>query len=537
MSSDAINARPGDPPVVDAAAARGAALWRLSVPGWLLALAAVVGLCGVSWRALGWMWNTWMGRPEFSHGPLLPLIAAFLVWQRRDRLERLAFTGAYGGVLVLALAGGLLLLGTIGAAYSLQQYALVLGLAGLVLAWTGWPAVPHLVMPFLTLLLMVPQPDFILNNMSAQLQLWSSSLGVLLIRAAGISVFLEGNIIDLGGYRLQVVEACAGLRYLFPLMTIALLIAYFYRGSPWKRAVVFLASIPVTILMNSLRIGSIGLMVDRWGSAMAEGFLHDFQGWMVFMLSAALLLGLAALLNRFGADRRPWREAFDVTLPAPRPAGAVTQRRTIPRAFLVALGVLMAIAAAEAIIPNRPQVVPDRGSLAAFPRTLGEWHGRASRLPSDVLETLQLDDYALLDYASADGQVVNLYVSYYATQRDRRVVHSPAACLPGSGWRIEQSATVTIPKTGISANRMLIANGNQRALVYYWFDQRGRNLTNEFLVKWFLFRDSITTGRSDGAMVRILTPLRPGESEQVAQQRLDSLVALALPPLTAAIPR
>jgi exosortase D (VPLPA-CTERM-specific) len=431
----------------------------------------------------------------------------------------------------------MLLLGTIGAAYSLQQYALVLGLAGLALAWTGWAPAPHLVMPFLTLLLMVPQPDFILNNMSAQLQLWSSNLGVLLIRAAGISVFLEGNIIDLGGYRLQVVEACAGLRYLFPLMTIGMLIAYFYRGALWKRALVFLASIPVTILMNSLRIGIIGLMVDRWGSAMAEGFLHDFQGWMVFMLSAALLLAFAAVLNRIGADARPWREAFGVTFPGPSPAGTPYRPRPVPRAFLVALGVLVAIAAAEAVIPNRTQIVPDRGSLAAFPHRLGEWQGRASRLPADVLETLQLDDYALLDYVSPDGQVVNLYASYYATQRDRRVVHSPAACLPGSGWRIEHSATVAIGRTGVLANRMLIANGNQRALVYYWFDQRGRNLTNEFLVKWFLFQDAIATGRSDGAMVRILTMVRPGESEQSAQQRLDSLVALALPPLATAIPR
>ncbi len=535
MSSDGISARRDRADVV--AAASAPPLWRLSLPGGLLALAAVGALCAISWRALGWMWNTWMGRPEFSHGPLLPLIAGFLVWQRRDQLERLAFTGAYGGVLVLALSGGLLLLGTIGAAYSLQQYALVLGLAGLALSWTGWAAVPHLAMPFLTLLLMVPQPDFILNNMSAQLQLWSSNLGVLLIRAAGISVFLEGNIIDLGGYRLQVVEACSGLRYLFPLMTIGLLIAYFYRGAIWKRALVFLASIPVTILMNSLRLGTIGLMVDRWGPAMAEGFLHDFQGWMVFMLSAAILLWLAALLNRFGADRRPWREAFDVTFPAPAAAGGTKRPRPVPRAFVLALAVLVAIGAAEAIIPNRPQVVPDHDSLAAFPRSIGEWQGRAARLPADVLDTLQLDDYALVDYASSQQDAVNLYVSYYATQRDRRVVHSPASCLPGGGWVIEGHEIAHPPGTSLTVNRMVIASGDQRALVYYWFDQRGRDLTSEWSVKWYLFWDEIVRRRSDGSMIRAMTPVRHGESLGTAERRLQDFVAAADAPLRKFLPR
>ncbi len=512
-------------------------IWRFSLGGWLLGLLAAAALCGVAWQALGWLWNTWTGRPEYSHGPLLPLITAFLLWQQKDRLERQRFDGSYWGAALLAIAGALLLLGTIGAAYSLQQYAFVIGLGALAVAWTGLAAWRQLSMPFVVLLLMVPQPDFILNKLSAQLQLLSSSLGVELIRAAGISVFLEGNVIDLGGYRLQVVEACAGLRYLFPLMTLGLLIAYFYRGAWWKRALVFLASVPVTVLMNSFRIGTIGLMVDRWGTGMAEGFVHEFQGWMVFMVSALLLVLLAAILNLRGADRRPWSDAFGVDFPMPTPAGADVTPRSVPRSFLVALGVLAGIYVSQAVIPNRPQVVPAHPPLAAFPHELGSWRGRSLKLPPDVLETLQLDDYALVEYVDDAGHAASLYVSYYATQRDRRVVHSPAACLPGSGWRIESSGRASPAGGRLSVNRMVIANGDQRALAYYWFDQRGRNLTNEFMVKWFLFWDAITLRRSDGAMVRVMTQVGHGESLPIAEQRLDDLVTRAYGPLQTFVPR
>ena len=127
---------------------------------------------------------------------------------------------------------------------------------------------------------MIPLPEFVLANLSTRLQLLSSQLGVAFIRLFDISVFVEGNVIDLGGYKLQVAEACSGLRYLFPLMTLGFLMACFYKGARWKRVVLFLSSIPITVLMNSIRIGIIGVTVERWGIRMAEGFLHDFRaGW------------------------------------------------------------------------------------------------------------------------------------------------------------------------------------------------------------------------------------------------------------------
>ena len=524
------------PPVVSAMPLTSS-VWRLGVRGYLLMLGGLGVLAVACQSALVWLWNTWNGVPEYSHGPVMPILAGFLLWQQREIFERQEFGGSIVGVLLLVAAGIALLLGTMGGAYTLQQYAFALGLAGLILSWTGPGSLRQLALPLALLFLMIPQPDFILNNLSTRLQLVSSALGVAVIRLGGISVYLEGNVIDLGSYKLQVVDACAGLRYLFPLMTLGLLIAHFFRAPLWKRALVFLASIPVTVVLNSLRIAMIGWMVERWGPAMAEGFLHDFQGWVVFMVSGALLLAFAALLNRVGPSKGRWSDVFGVDLPMATPPGVKLVVRPVPVMFWAALVTTAAIAVVQFTVPNRPQLVPEHPVLASFPLELDEWKGKREWLTPDVLQTLQLDDYFFGAYRGRDGGTVTLYVPYYATQRDRRVVHSPAACLPGNGWRIAESRVVIVPGTTISANRLLISNGEERALVYYWFDQRGRNLTSEWLVKWYLFQDAVVRRRSDGAMVRVMASLGPGESIGAVDARLQAFAARAGAALDGYLPK
>ena len=158
---------------------------------------------------------------------------------------------------------------------------------------------------------MIPLPQFIYLKLSAFMQLISSELGVAFIRWIGIPVFLEGNVIDLGVYQLQVAEACNGLRYLFPLMSFGFLFAVLYSGPWWHRTILFLATIPITIIINSFRIGMIGVLVDGYGIEQAEGFLHYFEGWIIFVACVALLFGTAYLLSRLGRLGKPLGEILD----------------------------------------------------------------------------------------------------------------------------------------------------------------------------------------------------------------------------------
>jgi EpsI family protein len=251
---------------------------------------------------------------------------------------------------------------------------------------------------------------------------------------------------------------------------------------------------------------------------------------MVFMSCIALMLGEIALLNRFGHESGTWRQLFGVEFPAPTPAGAVIRQRGTPKSFIAAGLLLVGFIATSLALPRAAEVFPARSAFAEYPMQLGEWHGRRETIDAAYLDVLKLDDYLLADYADPAGGAVNLYVAYYNSQRKGEAVHSPRSCLPGGGWQLREFdqrtvSTVKIDGQPLRVNRTLIELGNERELVYYWFQQRGRVVTNEFVVKWYLFWDALTRHRTDGALVRVITTVPPGTNESQADDRLTEFVA------------
>ena len=501
-------------------------VWKLSPLFMVVYLACVLMLGAIFFDGLSLMVH-WWERPEYSHGYMIPLIVAFLVWQRMDLLERVPFTGAWTGVVVVLLGVALYFLGELSSVYTVIQYGSLITLYGIVLALSGWRAFRIILIPLLILVFMIPLPNFIYNNLSSELQLISSQIGVWFIRLFDISVYLEGNVIDLGTYKLQVVDACSGLRYLFPLMTLGFIAAYFFKVEFWKRALVFLSSIPITVLMNSIRIGTIGVTVEYWGQSMAEGFLHVFEGWSVFMVCTALLVMEMWVLSLFGADRRPLREVFGIEFPVPSPKDAhIVQRKVHVQAF-VTIAVLFATLLLSMHMANRGEIVPSRTAFTSFPLEIGKWHGNAEQMEQIYIDALKFDDYLLADYTSGQSGPVNLYIAYYGSQRKGESVHSPRSCIPGGGWRIQSHDQVDIKDVNISGvplrvNRILIQKRDTVEVVYYWFQERKRIITNEYLVKWFLFWDSLTRHRTDGALVRLTADVEPGEDVAEVDRRLES---------------
>ena len=265
-------------------------VWKIPLAWWVIVgvTAILVGYAFLDTILV--MEERWANSEEYGYGYLIPVITIFLVWQRKNQLAEIEFNPSVSGLLLILFGGALFFLGAVATTNTLSQYGLVVTIMGIALALLGWRAFRIVMVPLALLFFMVPLPPFIYNTLSTKLQLISSQLGVEVIRWFGISVYLEGNVIDLGTYKLQVVEACSGLRYLFPLATLSFLAAYLYRERFWKRAVVFLSSIPITVLMNSFRIGVIGILVEYGGPGQAEGFLHYFEGWVVFMACIAILV-------------------------------------------------------------------------------------------------------------------------------------------------------------------------------------------------------------------------------------------------------
>ena len=283
-----------------------------SIVSWTMAGVTVVGLAVFFHQGLTNLFAREWSRPEYSHGILIPLISAGIVWLKRREVAAVTNRGAWAGIAILIASLLLALVGQLATIYLLIYIALVFSIIGFVLSFLGWSATRVLWFPLLYLFFMVPLPDFLIVQLSAEMQLLSSALGVWFIRLFGISVFLEGNVIDLGGFKMQVVEACNGLRYLFPLMSFGMLIAYLYKGPLWQRAVLFLSTIPITIAMNVLRIGLIGLLYEYSGIFVAEGLLHDFEGWAVFLVCIAILLIEIKILTLFVPGRKRLIDLFSV---------------------------------------------------------------------------------------------------------------------------------------------------------------------------------------------------------------------------------
>lgn len=280
----------------------------------------------VYWGGLADMLHKWNSREEYGYGYFIHLITAFLIYQHKHQLLSVEYKPSWLGVLLMLMAVVFFLLWEIATTYTLVQYSLVLLIMGLAWARLGWRVFNIVVVPLALLFFMVPFPPFVLNALSGQLQLISSEIGVWMIRLVGISVYLEGNVIDLGTYQLQVAEACSGLNYLFPLVSIAFIIAYLYKVEFWKRAVVFLSSIPIAVLMNSFRIGVIGWLVDNWGIEQAGGFLHYFEGWIIFISCLAILLLEIVLLSRIG-QRMTLAEVLNLQWPDKLPDTCVNTEK------------------------------------------------------------------------------------------------------------------------------------------------------------------------------------------------------------------
>jgi exosortase D (VPLPA-CTERM-specific) len=477
-------------------------------------------------------------REEYSYGYLSPLVALLIA---RHRLVQAQPTpsSSWFGVAWIAVAVVLQIIGDLTAVHLVVQYAFLVALFGLVLTIAGTRTALLVVWGIIYLALAIPLPAFFYISLSTKMQLWSSTLGVDVLRLLGQSVFQEGNIIDLGSYKLQVAEACSGLRYLFPLVSFGYLAACLLDDRWWKRILLVASTVPITIVMNSLRIAVIGITVDQWGVSMAEGLLHGFEGWAVFLVCIAALMAEMAILVRIGHRGRIRYDYLTFGRGAMFAQG-ISMTGPMIVSFVLLVGA--AIGIGGGLLSERTEVAPERKELADFPRRIGDWEGHASALTTDELKLLKLDDYILIDYRSDRTPLpVNFYVAYYQSQRKGESAHSPQTCIPGGGWEI--NGLTQKPIEGFSlvghplvVNRVVIQKGELKQLVYYWFQQRGRIMTNEYDVKWKIMVDALERNRTDGALVRLVTPISPSESDADADKRLVALLTPEWNLLSAYIP-
>jgi exosortase len=266
----------------------------------LAGAALILGALGlVFWQVLIRLVDAWIVDGNYSHGFLIVPVALYFAWERRDKLAAATVRPSWFGLVVLAGGIAVLLAGLWGSELFLSRVALLPAIAGIVLFLFGWQHLRILAFPIAFLFLMIPIPAIIFNQIAFPLQLLASRLGEWAIAVVGIPVLREGNVLVLPHKSLEVAEACSGIRSLVSLITLGLVYGYFMDHRTWVRVLIVASAVPVAIVANGARVAGTGMATEWISPEAAEGFFHEFSGWIVFLFAFAMILFIQRVIVRF----------------------------------------------------------------------------------------------------------------------------------------------------------------------------------------------------------------------------------------------
>ena len=251
----------------------------------------------------------WASDDDYSHGFFVAPLAAYFLWERREALRQAPVRPSAAGLLLVTFSLIVFIAGRFGAELFLTRVSLIGVLAGAVLFLAGWRWLQLTAFPLAFLLLMVPLPSIIFNQITFPLQGIAARAGEVVIATAGVPVLREGNILHVPGRALEVAEACSGIRSLMSLLMLAVVLGYFTERRTGARIAIALSAIPIAILANAARVAGTGLAAYWVSPAAAEGFFHGFSGWMVFVVALAGLLAFQRFLELIRVRRARWQEA------------------------------------------------------------------------------------------------------------------------------------------------------------------------------------------------------------------------------------
>ena len=543
-------------------------------------------LLGIYYSALTWLVTVDWAGDAYSYCWLIPPVVLFLIWLKRDELAAMPSNPSWMGLAPIGLGIIFFWLGELSGEFFTQYVSFWLVLVGICLLHLGWQKLRTIGFALFFILTMFPMPNFINTRLMLQLRLISSKLGVAVIQLFGLPAIRQGNIIDLGFTKLQVVDACSGLHSLVSLIVLSLLIVYFFKDHIWKRIVLFLSSIPLAISTNSLRIAMTAILYKHFGARVAQGFFHEFSGLLIFAICIPLLLIEMKVLEklppaqskttfepkktdtktsgnnpgnrgRLNPEELPAssKQRRDRSSESPclssshqdaeiqsKANETVSKKKWFLQPMFVVAVILLGVTLSSSHTIDFREKIPVKKDLAQFPLKIDEWTANRHLVMAQYfIDELDLSEYVIINYQNPDGKQINFYVAYYESQRKGESIHSPATCLPGNGWSFNQSGTVKITNVPgeygtYEVNRAVMQLGRNRQITYYWFPARGRILHSAYQLKLYNFWDALTKQRTDGALVRLITRVYEKENQADAEKRLQNFVRDMAPVLEEYLP-
>lgn len=490
----------------------------------------VLLLGGLYYDSLKWLVLKDWARSAYSYCYLVPFILLFLLWQKHQKILLTPSQPTYIGLLPLLLGVALFWFGELGGEFFTLYVSLWLVVIGVIFSHWGWVKLKIIRFPLFFVLTAFPLPNFLYTQLTLKLQLISSRIGTSMIQALGVPAYREGNNIDIGIAKLQVVEACSGLYSLTSLFCISLLISYISKMNMSARLFVILSSIPLSILVNSFRITMTAVLHKYVSQEIAESFFHEFSALILFGISSSLIFMETKLFELLPHTKT--KKIVDETKELHKKKSHYEITSTIYKSKLTVLSLVISIfLGGSFLLINNINFYGNtslKKPLEQFPLKIGDkWLGKRGTMEEIYLKSLDLSSYLYVTYYNSDRIPISLYIAYYENQKKGESIHSPATCLPGSGWSFEQKEKISLPLNlqpvkMFKINRALMQKQEQKELVYYWFSQRGRILTNAYQLKIYNVLDSLRKQRTDGALVRLITPVHYFEKVEVAEARLQN---------------
>ena len=255
---------------------------------WIFAVPAVCFIT-LYYQVIAKLMNDWSVDENYSHGFLIVPIALYFIWERKSALKEASRNASIWGLVLVACSLAMLLAGILGSELFLTRVSMLGVLAGAVLFLLGWNHFKILIFPIAFLLLMIPIPAIVFNQVAFPLQLLASQFGEGALIACSIPVLREGNVIHLANTSLEVAEACSGIRSLISLLTLGIVYGYFMDSRLWVRVALAVGTIPIAIVANGIRVAGTGIAAHFYGEAAAEGFFHTFSGWLIFIAAFIMM--------------------------------------------------------------------------------------------------------------------------------------------------------------------------------------------------------------------------------------------------------
>jgi exosortase D (VPLPA-CTERM-specific) len=480
-------------------------------------------------QTLQGLWKLWISDPDYSYALVIPFVSAYIIWEKRITLAATSVRPSWPGGIFVFLFLTVSVYGILGSSPSVVRCSLPLMILAVTLFCYGWQRFMVLLYPLSLLLFMIPLPTVLQTKIGVPLKYLSTKLGEIMLRAVGVSVYVEGNIIDLGVTQLQVVDACSGLRYILPLLGLGVIFVYFFEKTRWKQILLVIITIPISILANGLRISITGFLVQHYGLKTAEGFFHGFSGWLIFVFAIVVLISVYMLL-RLPARSKPagrfTRAFYDSAVKTEK---SVSNKIPVTMTCIALLvgGVLNYTTAAM------PPVSIQNG-FSAFPLTIEEWQGRMVTMDSRIIRLSGAEEAFNATYLSPNGEIVALYMGYRSSPftESENFFHSPNVCLPSLGWKtleIETHIITEVPGFGeIKVRKMLIEKMGRKQLVYYWFQTKKHISADVNINRFHLTLHALFKDNTHDLFIRPISPLQPTESVIDAEKRLDRFVRILM---------